>query len=203
MDQFEEFDDVDDLEFGQRYLDFDSAQPDGFDDLDDADFADSFEDEDLDVRDSLDLERAYQALAEHRPDLLHPSVFNESAPQVSPYEMTQSAAGMALRVMDAREQILSSVSEFGSEARSAAMAVLSETPPQALLNPLSIDLISNYAIGEAVKRGRMGSVTGPVGASSSVSSGGSSYGGMSAFESIFGSNRFSDAEMVELRSAGF
>lgn len=204
----EEFDELDDLEYGAQHFDYDPEEPYGYEDLDEGDFelADEFDDGEWEpsVQDSLDLERAYRALAEHRPDLLHPSVFGEPAPsELSPYDMTQSAAGMALRVMDARDQILSSVSDFGSEARSAAMSVLSETPPEALMNPMAVDLIANFAIGEAVRQGRMGSVSAPFGASGAISSGSGGMGGLASFESVFGAGQLTDSERAELRSAGF
>jgi len=193
----EEFDEIDDLEYGGRFL---GSEPesDGFEDLDEEDFADLYEDEDEEVAESLDLERAYQALAEYRPDLLNPSIFQDVP---SPYEVTQSAAGMALRVMGARDQIMSSVSGFGDGAREAALSVLSETPPEALMNPIAVDLIANFAIGEAVRQGQLDSVSSPFGGVSSVS-GTAGPGGLGSFEAVFGAGQFTESERAQLRSAG-
>lgn len=130
MEDFDELDD--DMSFAERHLqydtpgagdlgDFEGFDFDGLEPLGDDDYS---EIEDPGVRESLDLERAYQALAAHRPDLLHPGVFTE--PEVSPYQRTHSAAELAFRAMDARDQILSSVAGFGDEARSAALCVPSE-----------------------------------------------------------------------------
>lgn len=206
----EELHESDGLAFGQRHLDPQPNPVNDLDQLDDKDLkrvravADDKLDDDADITDpqvkeSLDLERAYQALAEHRPDLLNPAVFQDKPEK--PKSPPTSAAAAALRAMDAREQILSSVSGFGDEARSTALSVLAGTPPEALTNPFAIDLITNFAIGEAVRAGRMASVSGPASDPAPVSRPGH-FRGIAAFESIFGNTKFSDSERAELRAIG-
>lgn len=146
-------------------------------------------------------ERPYEIEATHRPALLPQAAYEQVQPVLHP-PAVPSAAEVALRAIDARERILATVADFGHEAQSAARAVLAGTPAEALVHPVAADLIANFAIGEAAKRGRLASVSGPRGASNSLSSGASSFGSMGAFESVFGNGRLSAEERAELRAAG-
>lgn len=145
---------------------------------------------------------AHPAISNFRPELLSKEEQAAIAPlRDRSWKPPTSVADVALRAMDARDQILSTVSNFGPDARTMAMSVISGTPADALAHPLAVELISNFAIGEAVRRGRLSLVTGPGVAQPSVSGHGATRA-IRSFQVVFGDAALTEAERAELRAVG-